>query len=282
MLLRRSKFAYMLTLPVAVTLLSLLIYPTIITLKNAFWGADGLTLSNFGSMASLDGFWAVVRNTLVFTIGSTVISMFLGFLFAYSLEFVTVGRRFFSSILIIPLAMMPVVSSLTFGMMLNPALGVVNSVLKMVGIAGPGWATGTSTALATVMMVDIWQWTPFCFAILHAGFRSLPGDVMEAARIDGANARQELFKISIPLLRDVMLVTFVFRFMEAFKAFDAIYVMTQGGPGRSSKTMVIRAYKEAFQFFKPETAATIGVVLLVVTLICARPIGRALLKEGSS
>ena len=142
MLLRRSKFAYMLTLPVAVTLLSLLIYPTIITLKNAFWGADGLTLSNFGSMASLDGFWAVVRNTLVFTIGSTVISMFLGFLFAYSLEFVTVGRRFFSSILIIPLAMMPVVSSLTFGMMLNPALGGRQFRVEDGGDRRPGLGNG--------------------------------------------------------------------------------------------------------------------------------------------
>jgi multiple sugar transport system permease protein len=278
MLLRNSKFAYALTLPVTIVLLSLLIYPLIVTLRLAFWGDHGPTLSHFAGMIDIDGFWIVVRNTVVFTLGSTLISMLLGFLFAYSLEFVNFGRRFFASILIIPLAMMPVVSSLTFGMMLNPALGVVNALLRQAGIVGPLWATGSSTALLTVMMVDVWQWTPFCFAILHAGFRSLPGDVMEAARIDGANARQELFKISLPLLRNVLLVTFVFRFMEAFKAFDAIYVMTQGGPGRASETMVIRAYKEAFQFFKPETAATIGVVLLVVTLISSRPIGRALLK----
>lgn len=282
MLLRRSKLAYLLTLPVVIALLALLVYPLLATLRSAFWGADGPTLSHFAAMTSMDGFRQVVGNTVVFTLGSTAGSMLLGFLFAYALEFVSVGRRFFASILLIPLAMMPVVSSLTFGMMLNPAHGVVNAVLGMTGPGAPAWATGSATALMTVMLVDIWQWTPFCFAIIHAGFRALPPDVSEAARMDGAGAAQELAYVTVPMLRDVLLVALVFRFMEAFKAFDVIYIMTQGGPGRASETVVIRAYKEAFQFFNPGTAAMIGVVLLVVTLVCTRPIGRILLKGGQT
>lgn len=281
MLLRKSRTSYLLTLPAALTLLALLAYPLLATLRAAFWGEGGLTSAPLEAMLDGAGFWQVARNTAVFTLGSTAVSMLIGFLFAYALEFVTTGRRFFASVLIMPLAMMPVVSALTFGMMLNPALGVVNFLLKALGLGGPAWATDTKSALFTVMLVDIWQWTPFCFAIIHAGFRSLPTDVMEAARIDGASARRELFSISLPMLRNVLLVAFVFRFMEAFKAFDAIYVMTQGGPGRASETLVIRAYKEAFQFFKPEAAASIGLVLLVVTLVCTRPIGRALLKGQS-
>jgi multiple sugar transport system permease protein len=278
MLLQRSRLSYLLTLPVVLTLLGLLIYPLAATLRNAFWGDAGPTLQTFVRTADESGFWQVVGNTAIFTVGSTGLSMLLGFLFAYAIEFITVGRRFFASVLIIPLAMMPVVSALTFGMMLNPALGVVNFLLRDIGLGAPGWATDSKTALFSVMLVDVWQWTPFCFAIIHAGFRSLPMDVVEAARIDGANARRELTKISIPMLRNVLLVAFVFRFMEAFKTFDAIYVMTQGGPGRASETLVIRAYKEAFQFFKPDVAAAIGVALLVVTLVCTRPIGRALLR----
>ena len=100
MLLRNSKFAYALTLPVTVVLLALLIYPLIATLRYAFWGDGGLTLSHFSDMVEIDGFWTVVQNTIVFTIGSTLLSMFLGFMFAYSLEFAETGRRFFSSILI--------------------------------------------------------------------------------------------------------------------------------------------------------------------------------------
>lgn len=282
MLLRRSRLAYLLTLPVVIALLALLVYPLLATLRAAFWGVDGPTAAHFAAMTSMDGFRQVVGNTVIFTLGSTAGSMLLGFLFAYALEFVSFGRRFFASILLIPLAMMPVVSSLTFGMMLNPAHGVVNAVLGMTGPGAPPWATGSATALMTVMLVDIWQWTPFCFAIIHAGFRALPADVAEAARIDGANAAQELVHVSLPMLRDVMLVALVFRFMEAFKAFDVIYIMTQGGPGRASETVIIRAYKEAFQFFNPGTAAMIGVVLLVVTLACTRPIGRILLQGGTS
>ena len=280
MLLKRSKLAYLLTLPVVVALLALLAYPLVVTLANAFLVDGYPSLGNFGATFSKSGFWQVVGNTAAFTIGSTAVSMLLGFSFAYALEFVEGSRRFFASVLIIPLAMMPVVSALTFGMMLDPALGVVNAVLDMAGIVGPGWHTETPTALATVILVDVWQWTPFCFAIIHAGFRSLPSDVSEAARIDGANTSQELLDISLPMMRSVLLVAFVFRFMEAFKAFDVIYVMTQGGPGRASETLVLRAYKEAFQFFKPETAASIGVLLLVVTLVSARPIGRALIKAS--
>jgi multiple sugar transport system permease protein len=280
MLIRRGRFAPFLTLPIVVALLALLAYPLVVTLTQAFWVDGRPSLAVVFETIATGGFWQVLGNTLIFTIGSTAISMLLGFSFAYALEFVEGTRRFFVSMLILPLAMMPVVSALTFGMMLDPALGVVNALAEMVGLPGSGWHTETPTALATVMMVDIWQWTPFCFAIIHAGFRSLPTDVSEAARIDGASATQELFSISLPMMGGVLLVAFVFRFMEAFKAFDVIYVMTQGGPGRASETLVIRAYKEAFQFFKPETAASIGVLLLVATLVAARPIGRALSRTS--
>lgn len=278
MILRRTRSAYLFTLPVTIALLALLAYPLVMTLAGAFWVDGRLSLATFQSTMRAPSFWQVTGNTVMFTLGSTVLSMAIGFSFAYALEFIEGGRRFFVSVLIIPLAMMPVVSALTFGMMLDPALGVVNAVLALAGIPGSGWHTETPTALITVMLVDVWQWTPFCFAIIHAGFRSLPQDVSEAARIDGANARQELFQISLPMMRNVLLVAFVFRFMEAFKAFDVLFVMTQGGPGRASETLVLRAYKESFQFFKPETAASIGVLLLIVTLMSARPIGRALVK----
>ena len=92
------------------------------------------------------------------------------------------------------------VSGLTFGMMLNPALGVVNQTLLRIGITGPGWATDTTTALLTVILIDVWQWTPFCFVIIHAGFRSLSSEQREAARVDGANTLQVLVFIVIPLI----------------------------------------------------------------------------------
>ncbi len=271
------RFAVLFTAPLTVALLALLIYPLISTVILAFRAPEGdFGIANFVAVFTQDGFGQVLGNTAIFTLGSTALSLVLGFSMAYAMDFVEVGRRWLVSLFMLPLAIMPVVSGLTFGMMLNPAMGVVNQTLLQVGIVGPGWATDTTTALLTVILIDVWQWTPFCFVILHAGFRSLSSEQREAARVDGASAFQELFHISLPMLRNIVIITTVFRFMDAFKAFDTIYIVTQGGPGRSSETLIIRAFMEGFRFYKPHTMAAIGILLLVVTMVSTRFVGRML------
>lgn len=277
------RFAVLFTAPLTVALIALLVYPLISTALLAFRSPEGhFGVQNFVAVFTQDGFLQVLRNTAIFTFASTALSLILGFSMAYAMDFIEVGRRWLVSIFMLPLAIMPVVSGLTFGMMLNPALGVVNQTLLQVGITGPGWATDTTTALLTVILIDVWQWTPFCFVIMHAGFRSLPGEQREAARVDGASALQELFHVSIPMLRNILIVTTVFRFMDAFKAFDTIYIVTQGGPGRSSETLIIRAFMEGFRFYKPHTMAAIGILLLVVTMISTRFVGRMLEQRNAT
>jgi multiple sugar transport system permease protein len=274
------RFALILTLPLTVVLLILLIYPMIYTIILAFTSdKGGVGLGNFISSVAASGFGQVVTNTLIFTCASTAISFLFGFSLAYAMEFVGFGRRFFSSILILPMALMPVVSGLTWSMMLNPALGVVNALLRVVGVHGPGWATRADTALATVILIDAWQWTPFCFLIIHAGFQSLAREPLEAALIDGATRWQTLRMVIIPLLRNILLVTLLFRMMDAFKAFDTIFVVTKGGPGRATETLVIRAFMQAFQFYEPRTTAAIGVLLLIATMLATRRIGDLIGQE---
>jgi multiple sugar transport system permease protein len=278
-----QRSAAIFTLPLAVALLALLIYPLASTLIDAFRTPDGsFGFGNFVDTVTEAGFPTVALNTLIFTLASTGLSFALGFSMAYAMDFVEAGRRWLVSVFMLPLAIMPVVSGLTFGMMLNPALGVVNQLLAMIGVAGPGWATTTGTALITVILIDVWQWTPFCFVIIHAGFRSLSREHHEAATVDGASAVQELFFISIPMLKSILLITAIFRFMEAFKAFDTIYVVTQGGPGRATETLIVRAFMEGFRFYKPHTMAVIGLVLLVVTAISARLVGRLLVAKDTA
>ncbi len=277
------RFAVLFTAPLTIALIALLIYPLISTVLLAFRAPDGgFSIANFVAVFDQDAFFQVLGNTAVFTLASTALSLLLGFSMAYAMDFIEVGRRWLVSVFMLPLALMPVVSGLTFGMMLNPALGVVNQTLLQIGIVGPGWATDTTTALLTVILIDVWQWTPFCFVIIHAGFRSLSSEQREAARVDGASALQELFYVSIPMLRNILIVTTVFRFMDAFKAFDTIYVVTQGGPGRSSETLIIRAFMEGFRFYKPHTMAAIGILLLVVTMISTRFVGRLLDQKGTA
>ena len=271
---RNTRFALLLTLPLTAVLLALLVYPLLYTLWLAFFSDAGkFGLASFAAVFSAGGFWQVVLNTLIFTAGSTTLSFVLGFSLAYAMEFVGKGRRIYASVLIVPLAVVPVVSGLTWGMMLNPALGVVNYLLQSVGLSGPGWGTQTQTALLTVILIDVWQWTPFCFVVLHAGFQSLAREPLEAALIDGASRWQELRHVVLPMLRTVILITLVFRLMDAFKAFDTIYIVTKGGPGRASETLVIRAFMQAFQFYQPHIAAAIGVLLLVVTMLATRKAG---------
>jgi multiple sugar transport system permease protein len=278
-----QRSAAIFTLPLAVALLALLIYPLASTLIDAFRTPDGsFGFGNFVDTVTEAGFPTVALNTLIFTLASTGLSFALGFSMAYAMDFVEAGRRWLVSVFMLPLAIMPVVSGLTFGMMLNPALGVVNQLLAMIGVAGPGWATTTGTALITVILIDVWQWTPFCFVIIHAGFRSLSREHHEAATVDGASAMQELLFISIPMLKSILLITAIFRFMEAFKAFDTIYVVTQGGPGRATETLIVRAFMEGFRFYKPHTMAVIGLVLLVVTAISARLVGRLLVAKDTA
>jgi multiple sugar transport system permease protein len=277
---KNKAFAVALTIPLTVALLALLIYPLLYTVYLAFREpTGGFGFGNFAATLATPGFGQVVLNSVIFTIASTALSFVAGFLIAYAMEYVTVGRRVFVSIFIIPLAIMPVVSGLTWSMMLNPALGVVNFLLRGIGIPPMAWATGTDSALLTVILIDAWQWTPFCFIILYAGFQSLPREPMDAAAIDGAGAFQQLVYIYVPMLKSILIITLIFRFMEAYKAFDVIYVVTQGGPGRASETLVVRAFMQGFRFLKPEITAVIGIMLLVVTTVLTRPAGRFIARE---
>jgi multiple sugar transport system permease protein len=278
---KNRGFAALLTLPLTIALLLLLLYPLLYTIFMAFKTTSGFGWQHFAATVAAPGFWKVVANSAIFTAASTLLSFVLGFLIAYAMEFIRSGKRILVSIFVLPLAIMPVVSALTWSMMLNPALGVVDALLRASHLPTFPWATGTGTALLTVILVDVWQWTPFCFMIIFAGFQSLPREPLEAAEADGASALQTLVHLILPLLSGILIITLIFRFMNAFKAFDAIYIITQGGPGRASETLVIRAFMQGFRFLNPQTTAVIGVMLLVVTILVTRPAGRFLQKGGT-
>ncbi|MDX3973520.1 sugar ABC transporter permease [Shinella sp.] len=277
----KQKFALWLTVPVVIGLLVLLLYPTIYLLFLSFRAPSGdgpvtvdTILTVFGSAA----FWGNTLTTVKFTLLSTAISFLLGFSLAYAMEVVEGGHSFFLTVFMLPMAFMPVAAALTWRTMYDPTFGILNHALSFLGIGPVLWTTSPEMALWSVVIVDVWQWTGFCFIILHAGFRSLPKDTHEAAIIDGASPLQELLTISIPMLANVFIITLIFRFMDAFKAFDSIYVLTGGGPGSATETLVTRAYKEAFQFYNPAVTAIIGVWLLIFTIACTRYAGNRIAR----
>ena len=119
-------------------------------------------------------------------------------------------------------------------------------------------------------MIDVWQWTPFCYLILFAGLQALPHEPFEAARIDGAGAWHQFRFVTVPLLAPIILITLIFRLMEAFRAYDVIYVITQGGPGDATQTMLMRAYYQGFQFHNFNMAAVYGILMLIITTVVAQ------------
>jgi len=223
-------------------------------------------------------FWDNTIVTLKFTFLSTFISFFLGFSLAYALEVVNKGHSLFITIFVIPMAFMPVAAALTWRTMYNPTFGILNYLISFIGIEPISWTTSPQMALWSVVLVDVWQWTSFCFLILHAGFQILPKDTHEAAIMDGAKPFRKLIDISIPMLANIFIITLIFRFMEAFKTFDGIYVLTQGGPGNTTETLVVNGYKQAFQFYKPTITAVIGICLLLFTIVCTRYAGNKIGK----
>lgn len=262
------RFAVLFTAPLTVALLALLIYPLVSTVLLALRSPEGtFGVANFAAVFTQPGFVQVLGNTAVFTLASTVLSLVLGFSMAYAMDFIEVGRRWLVSLFMLPLAIMPVVSGLTFGMMLNPALGVVNQTLLMLGIAGPGWATDTTTALLTVVLIDVWQWTPFCFLVFLAALQGMPDELFEAARIDGASALDLLTRVILPLLQPTILIVLLLRLAEALKLFDVPFALTGGGPGIATQSYSFLAFRVGLRYFDLGYASAMAYVLLIVVMI---------------
>lgn len=216
-------------------------------------------------------------NTTLFAVGAVGGQMVLGFLLALLVSRIDRGRVLFRAVFILPILIPGIVIGAIWKLMLNPDFGLVNQILGLVGISGHDWLGDAHTALLTVMAVDVWHWTPFCFLLLLAGLESLPGDLFEAARIDGVSPWQELRFVTIPLMAPTILVTLAFRLVIAFKVFDEVYLLTSGGPGTSTEVVSFTLFQ---RFFTEDrigygSAISIAVIYFVsVLLILALSAGR--------
>jgi multiple sugar transport system permease protein len=154
-------------------------------------------------------------------------------------------------------------------LMLNYDFGLANKLLGFVGIMPHDWLGSAETALLSVIIVDIWHWTPFCFLLFLAGVESLPQDVFEAAKIDGAGAWQELRYITLPLMIPTIIVTSAFRLILAFKVFDEVYLLTSGGPGTATEVISFTLYQRFFTEDKAGygSAMSVAVIFLVSMLL---------------
>lgn len=212
----------------------------------------------FGDKLFLTATW----NTILFVVLSVSVELVLGIALALLAASVRRGKGLIRTVTILPILVSPVAIGAMWRLMYSYDFGLFNQILEAVGLAKVGWLSETSIALLSVVIVDIWHWTPLVFLILFAGVEGLPREVIEAARIDGANRRQLLRHIILPLLAPAIAVAFIFRSIAAFKVFDQIVLLTGGGPGTSTEVVSLRLYKVYFE----QNAMGYGALLSLVTV----------------
>ena len=201
-------------------------------------------------------------NTALFALLSVAAEMVLGFFLAVLVSRALAGRVAYRTIFLLPILIPGIVIGAIWKLMYNPDFGIINQLLALVGIAGRDWLGEGSLAFASVVVVDIWHWTPFVFLLLLAGIEALPRDTYEAARVDGASAWQELRYVTLPMMLPTLLVTLLFRLIVSFKVFDEVYLLTGGGPGTATEVVSFTIFRRFFTEDRAGYGAAISVVVL--------------------
>ncbi len=217
---------------------------------------------NYAALISDHLFRAGIFNTIVFAVVGVSIQMLLGFLLALFTSKVAHGQTVYRTIFLLPILVPGIVIGAIWKLMYNVDFGVINQLGASLGFSPRDWLGEPSLALASVIAVNVWHWTPFCYLLLLAGLESLPQDVYEAARADGASAWQELVYVTLPMMIPTILVTLTFRLIVAFKVFDEVYLLTGGGPGTATEVVSFSIYRRFFT----EDRAGYGSALSIVTL----------------
>lgn len=231
-------------------------------------------LENYGFLLRDDRFWNALYNTVYFTGVSVSLELILGLAIAMLLNGAFKGKGIMRSIILVPWVIPTVVSAKMWEWMYNPDFGILNYLLGV----NINWLGSPFWALNAAVFVDVWKTTPFVTLLLMAGLQTIPMDLYGAARVDGASNWYIFKRITLPLLKPMILIVLIFRTLDAFRAFDVIYVLTGGGPGNSTETLSIYAYKTLFQTLQFGYGSTLSVMVFlsvaVITLFYVKLLRR--------
>jgi multiple sugar transport system permease protein len=229
---------------------------------------------NFWSMISSTEFLESIRVTAIFVVSSTLVTLILGLALALILSERLRGRGLFRVVFTLPAIIPPVVAGFAWKFLLNSEVGVVGGyILPLVGFEKSIYGDPV-LALGSVIMADVWCRMPLMFLILMAGLQAIPEELHEAAEIDGANYWQLLKDVTLPLLKPVIIIALIIRFIDAFNLFETIFVMTSGGPGTATQTLPLLGWKTGFQYFNLGEAASLAVIMLLITVLISQALIR--------
>jgi len=208
-------------------------------------------------------FWKSLWITVMFTSVVIIIELVIGMALAVLLNEKIKGKKFFRVSILIPMVLTPVVVGTIWYILFHDSLGPINYALSFFGFKGVSWLGLSKTALISIMISDIWQWTPFMFLFIYSALQVIPEELYEAAKVDGAKGFQLFQYITLPIIKDIVYMSLIFRSMDAFRVFDKVFVMTGGGPGDSTEVLSILVYKSAFRYFNIGYSATLVVMIFL-------------------
>ena len=273
---RKSWIAYLYILPMIVLSFVLVYYCIIDTVVVSFTDWDGMTdvfhfvaLKNYIKMFKDHVFWTSVVNNLIFFVGTVFIQALLGFVLAVLLKKKLPGSNVFKAIYFMPIAMATSIITAIFRIIMDPTNGALNQFLRAIHLNGfaVNWLGDPKIALVSVIIVNIFQWMGFSMITYYAGLMSLPDDVYEAAKIDGAGFWRTTFSVTLPMLKGTTNVLIILGIVGSLKTFDIVKLLTGGGPGRSTTVMNTYLYEKAFKDFNAGGAASIGVAILIIAMV---------------
>lgn len=298
MCLRRPKinegmgWAYVMTTPaiavVGVLILLPLVYSVILSfyqwrLLDIFRAKEWIGLGNYLRLLSDPVLRKALSNTALFVIGSVSVELTLGFAIAFALFSINQGRRLANAIILLPMIIAPVITALLWRYVLDPQFGIVAQLMTLAGGRGGIDVWGSSSlALPGLMLVDIWQWTPFVILVLHAGMLAIPSELFEAAVMDGAGHLRIAWSIVLPGILPQALLVLLFRTMDTYRIFDTVFVLTRGGPSDASETIGLYTYRTGLSHMEMGYAMALSILIFVTVGCISAGYLRLLRREAMS
>ena len=239
-------------LPIIIILIVLTLIPLVNIFYNSFfdirWDDGGyvytfIGLQNYLELPHNKFYFPGLKNTVKLAFIGVFFQMLFGFLIALGISKIKRGKSFFVSLFLLPILLPPIVIGSIWRLMYGFDFGIFNYLLAFFGVYPLDWLGNSTLAFTSIVILDVWHWTPFVVLLLLAGLESLPTDVYEAGRVDGTSGWSEVVHITLPLMIPTIIVTMVFRFILSFKVFDEIYLLTQGGPGTATEVISFSIYE---------------------------------------
>ncbi len=271
---RRDKYLRF-VVPAVVVIIAVIIFPWVFTVFMSLhdWQVASprrwVGLDNYAALLGDERFRAAMGRTFVYTLLAVVLPTLIGIAAAVVFHQEFPFRGVLRSIYILPMVATPVAIALVWTMMFHPQLGVLNYLLSLVGLPPSLWVYSPRTVIPSLVLVETWQWTPLVMLIVLGGLATLPSEPLESAVVDGASPWQIFRDITLPLILPFIMVAVVLRTIDALKAFDTIFTITQGGPGTASETINIYLYLQAFSFFRIGHASAVVMVFFVIIVACS-------------